>query len=110
MSLSWVVFGATCLRPWINLAHQISVAKGLSAISDGTFQVANQRVLTWGVIQILVLAFLIGVSVFKPWGGLGGSECIGTEGNEEMREPLIDANSGIQKVAGDDARSAMRRG
>lgn len=70
-TVAMVAFGATCLGPWINQAHEIATLKGLSAVSDSAFVVANQRVLTWGAAQILLLAFLIGVSVFKPWGRIG---------------------------------------
>lgn len=67
-TVAMVAFGATCLGPWINQAHQLAAAKGLSALQDVNFQVANRRVLIWGVLQILLLALLIGISIFKPWG------------------------------------------
>lgn len=63
-----VVFGATCLGPWIDRNAAIASRLGLHALNDRVFQTDETRVAIFGAIQATFLAVIVAVSVFKPWG------------------------------------------
>jgi len=63
-----VLFGATCLGPWITETASIAGSAGLDALQDARFQTVSKRSLICGIAQIIVLAGIFFVSVFKPWG------------------------------------------
>ena len=67
-TLAMVAFGATCLGPWINMRYEIARSSGIEALHDAAFQLATDRVQFWGTLQILLLAAVVVISIFKPWG------------------------------------------
>lgn len=66
-----VLFGATCLGPWITETASIARSQGLDALQNPRFQTVSNRSLIWGLAQTVVLAGIVFVSVFKPWGKIG---------------------------------------
>jgi hypothetical protein len=69
-----VLFGATCLGPWITETANIARSDGLAALQDTRFQTVANRSLIWGTAQTAVLAGIVFVSVFKPWGKIGSKK------------------------------------
>lgn len=67
-TLAMVVFGATCLGPWINMRYEIARSGGIDVLNDAAYQVATHRVQLWGTLQIVLLAVVVIISIFKPWG------------------------------------------
>jgi hypothetical protein len=63
-----VVFGTFWLFPWGNAAERISAQEGLQAWSNPVYEFDAKGVLIGTIIQVLFLAFIIGISVLKPWG------------------------------------------
>jgi len=68
-----VAFGATCLGPWIDRAAAAAGRSGLDALSDPTFRADDVRARVFGALQAGLLAFVVFVSVFKPWGRVARS-------------------------------------
>lgn len=62
-----VVFGATCLGPWINQAAAIAAEQGASGVQDLGFRRLYSRLCLWGSLQMAVLLAIFWLSVFKPW-------------------------------------------
>ncbi len=65
-----VCFGALFLGPWINKTAEVAAKLGLQAFDSPAYQSANSKALIFGVLQIGLLATVIVISVFKPWGRL----------------------------------------
>ena len=63
-----VLFGAICLGPWITETATIARSAGLDALQDARFHTTTTRSLIWGTVQTAVLAGIIFLSIFKPWG------------------------------------------
>ena len=68
VTIGMVCFGAFFLGPWINTMAAIAAERGLAAIEDSVFQAAHTKTLLFGTFQIGLLAAVIAISVFKPWG------------------------------------------
>lgn len=56
--------------PWINKTAEVAAKLGLQAFDFPAYQAANSKALVFGVMQIGLLATVIVISVFKPWGRL----------------------------------------
>ncbi|MFM7058086.1 MAG: hypothetical protein ACKO2P_14300 [Planctomycetota bacterium] len=63
-----VLFGATCLGPWIDRTAAVVGRSGLHAMEDPAFLGDTRRAAVFGAAQAGLLAFVVCVSVFKPWG------------------------------------------
>jgi hypothetical protein len=63
-----VVFGATCLGPWIDEAAAIAGSEGLQALDNAAYWLNSNLALICGSMQVALLAFILFISIFKPWG------------------------------------------
>ena len=61
-------FGALFLGPWIETLAALSQELGVDVHQNTTFETLRARVFMYGGIQFVVLASLVPVSVYKPWG------------------------------------------
>jgi len=67
-TLGSVAFGAFFLGPWIETMAARSAELGALAYTDASFEAARLRVFSFGLTQIFVLAALVAVSIYRPWG------------------------------------------
>jgi hypothetical protein len=67
-TLGSVAFGALFLGPWIETMAARSAELGALAYADSAFEAARLRVFAFGLTQFVVLAALVAVSIYKPWG------------------------------------------
>lgn len=63
-----IIFGTFWLFPWGNVAEEISSREGLGALRNPVYLFDAKGVLIGGLIQVLLLFFIITISVLKPWG------------------------------------------
>jgi hypothetical protein len=68
-----VVFGATCLGPWIDETAALVRCDGLDALAGPSYVAATSLASICGSLQVALLAFILGVSIFKPWGKIRGA-------------------------------------
>lgn len=59
------VFG---LLPWLNKMMAISHAQRLLPLQDSSYMYYRTRLLIFGNIQVLILAYMVLISLFKPGG------------------------------------------
>lgn len=68
ITLLLLAVGAGYLGPWINRQELLVRGQGLAATSLPEFVFAKNAVNVLGTLQIGILAFILYLSIFKPWG------------------------------------------
>ena len=63
-----VIFGTFWLFPWGNAAEAISMSEGLQAFTNPVYLFDARGVLVGTLVQVCLLAIILGISVLKPWG------------------------------------------
>ncbi|MBD1872769.1 hypothetical protein H6F75_04685 [Nodosilinea sp. FACHB-131] len=68
LTTALIAFGTFWLFPWANTAEQLSAQTGLQALANPVYAFDARGVLIGGLVQVLFLGVIIGISVLKPWG------------------------------------------
>jgi len=68
LTTALIIFGTFRLYPWSEAATSISNTVREKAFTNPLYVFDTQGVLIGGVIQLLSLLIIIGISVIKPWG------------------------------------------
>lgn len=63
-----VAFGAICLGPWIDETARVARRDGLDAVQELDFSTPTYLAAMCGSVQVVLLATILCVSIFKPWG------------------------------------------
>jgi uncharacterized membrane protein len=62
-----VLFGTFFLGPRVNAQPGIALEAGLSALTDPAYLANRQGLVATGPIMLLLIAFMVAISVYKPW-------------------------------------------
>jgi hypothetical protein len=68
LTLLSIVLGPIGMEYWTLKAVTLTSAEGLSALQDPAFNVNSGQLWTGIILQIISLAAMFVISVFKPWG------------------------------------------
>jgi hypothetical protein len=71
-TVGMVIFGATFLGPWIDATAAAAQRHGLAALEQPEYSQPMTQMLIWGTVQIVLLIAIVVISIFKPWGKVGG--------------------------------------
>ena len=66
-TVAMILFGMTCLGPWEERMLELSRQSGLAALQMAAYLDAERMNFIFGVVQAVLLACVVGISVFKPW-------------------------------------------
>lgn len=67
-TVSLITFGTLWLGPWVNTITSISEMEKTKALANPLYSFDAKAALIGGVIQTISIAFIIAVSILKPWG------------------------------------------
>ncbi|MDR1577917.1 MAG: DUF2269 family protein [Deltaproteobacteria bacterium] len=67
LTIFCILFGTFVLGPTVNNQPDITIKFGLDALANPEYQSNYFYSVLGGVFQILALAFMVIISVFKPW-------------------------------------------
>lgn len=67
LTVACILFGTFVLGPMINGQPPISLALGLEALADPVYTANRDHNLLWGILQALLIFFMVVISVLKPW-------------------------------------------
>ncbi|MDR1656370.1 MAG: hypothetical protein LBT47_02285 [Deltaproteobacteria bacterium] len=62
-----ILFGTFYLGPKVNGQPLISISQGLAALTDPQYVANRLGNLRGGVVQVVLIVFMLYISVFKPW-------------------------------------------
>ena len=68
VNIGAVLFGSTLMRTWYDQTVALSSAGRLNPLENPAYLQSRQMLLIGTVISLSTLVFLVGISVFKPWG------------------------------------------
>jgi hypothetical protein len=67
LTVAGILFGTFVLGPPLYSQAPLSGAQGLAALTDPVYRANRLWNLTGGAFQIVLLCFMVGISVIKPW-------------------------------------------
>jgi len=67
-TVTLITVGTIWLGPWVNTITSISEAERLQALANPLYAFDAKGALIVGIIQTASVAFIIAISVLKPWG------------------------------------------
>lgn len=68
VNIGAILYGSTLMRTWYDQTVSLSSAGQLDFLENTAYLHSRQMLLTGTVISLAILVFLVGISVFKPWG------------------------------------------
>jgi hypothetical protein len=67
-TVTLITIGTIWLGPWVNAITSISETERVQALTNPLYVFDVQAALIGGAIQTLSVAFIIAISILKPWG------------------------------------------
>ena len=67
-TVSLITVGTIWLGPWVNAITSISEAERLQALANPLYTFDARGALIGGIIQTISVAFIMAISILKPWG------------------------------------------
>jgi hypothetical protein len=68
LTLFTILLGPIGMYSWTLKAVNLTTAEGLDALHNAAFIVNNNQLLVGIILQIISIAAMFAISVFKPWG------------------------------------------
>ena len=67
-TVTLITVGTIWLGPWVNTITSISEAERLQALANPLYAFDAKGALIGGIVQTVSVAFIIAISILKPWG------------------------------------------